>query len=182
MQPLRTMLLLAQDPASTVDGVTRSWETWNLNDSMKLITIIGLLIVAVVGGGFVLTYLRRKMVAKESAMAGTGSLMDELRRLRKEGVLSEAEYEASRRAATAGIRGVAPGKGESGDPRRGGGSTHAGHRAAPAPVRAPRPPIKPLESDGPGPGTDRGLQARPGFDLTGAPLPPRTPDDKKRLD
>lgn len=179
MQLLGTMMILAQESTTAVPK--RSWQSWDLSDSTRLIAYIGMLIVALVIGGVLLKYLRRQMVAKESKLAGTGSLMDELRRLRKEGVLTESEYEASRRAATAGMRASMSAGAEAPTAKQvssASGPHASGKPPRPPPPRAPKPPVKPLTSGGP---VD-GLQAKPGFDLTGAPLPPRNQNYEKKPD
>ncbi|MGE3110148.1 MAG: hypothetical protein AB7O77_17560, partial [Phycisphaerales bacterium] len=94
MTALRTWI-----QARSTTGPTRSLSDWNFEDSKKLIVIIGVLIVVLVACGGVLMYLRRKTHERESSLASPGTVMEELRRLRKQGVLSEREYEASRRAA-----------------------------------------------------------------------------------
>ncbi len=142
----------------SIASATARVPDWSSRDSMKLITWIGLLIVAVAAGGILLMYLRRRMNDRESGIHAPGSLMDELRRMRREGLLSEAEYEASRRAAVAKLAAdmSAPKPGASGQ------SAQRVPRAAP--VKAPVPPRRCVE-----PRSAR--LARPGFDLTGEPLP-----------
>lgn len=134
---------------------------WSNKDSINLVVILGILIVGIVIGGMVLMYFRRKMNERESAFGNPGSIMEELRRLRKEGVLSEAEYEASRRAATSKLM---PSKG-------------ATAPAAPEPKSRPVPrpsAVPPRRASEGGKPTER--VAKPGFDLTGAPLPKPTDD------
>jgi hypothetical protein len=133
----------------------RSFEDWSTRDSVNLVIIVGILIVAIIIGGMLLMYLRRRVSDRESALAHPGSVMEELRRLRKEGKLSEAEYEASRRAATARLMPNAA------------SSVSAGTPPAPPPARPrPMPAPRPQASADP-----NARVAKPGFDLTGAPLP-----------
>ncbi|MGE4198275.1 MAG: hypothetical protein AB7G11_14265, partial [Phycisphaerales bacterium] len=119
MTALRTWI-----QARSTTGPTRSLSDWNFEDSKKLIVIIGVLIVVLVACGGVLMYLRRKTHERESSLASPGTVMEELRRLRKQGVLSEREYEASRRAAAMRLAGGAGGtKGGAGGTEGGAGAT-----------------------------------------------------------
>lgn len=152
-------LLVAQAAAAP-----RSLDSWQPKDSIRIVTFIGLLIVFLVIGGIVLKYLRRRMLERESALDAPGSLMEELRRLKKTGVLTEAEYEATRRAATVGLRDKIAAGAAASTPR-------PAPRAQPIRPLSP-PPRRPSQAARPSTG-DR--TARPGFDLTGAPLP--TPKD-----
>lgn len=95
---------------------------------------LGLLIGLVVLTGLIILLVRKWMFSQGDE-AVTGSMFDDLRRLRETGEISEVEYDYLRRC----IANKAAGK----DP-------------------PPRPPeLAPTE-----------LRARPGFDLTGQPLPP----------
>jgi len=91
----RLVHLLAQESLPK-----RSWESWSLQDSTKLLTVIGALVVLAFLGGMILMFLRRRMVARESALESPGSLMDQLAVLRRQGKLTETEYEAARKAAS----------------------------------------------------------------------------------
>lgn len=115
---------------------------------------IGVLILAVVVLGIVVVLLRRRLLAKDAA-ADHGGLLDGLRGMRDRGEISVEEYDAARRRMVAKLSGqpVAPGP------------------SAPVRGRAQAP-----SSSGASPGVSavRGGDARvarPGFDLTGAPLP-----------
>lgn len=124
-----------------------------------------ILIGAAIAGGFVIMMVRRKMLEPEGNDIGSEGLFDSLRRMRESGELSQAEYETARRRiieqATEGKARPAPTTpeqarilaaaraSEMGDltaqARRGAGAREAGESRV----------------------------AMPGYDLTGAPLPPR---------
>lgn len=107
---------------------------------------VGLMIVAVVILAIVVVNVRRRILGRESALNHPASLMEDLRRMRDSGELSQEEFEASRARVTAAITG----------------------RPVAASVVAPR--TRPSDDMGPI------RRAKPGFDLTGAPLPTRRDD------
>ena len=126
------------------------------SDSVTVVMWAGILIVAVVGGGFIVMAIRRGLFANDGSTSSgeSGLMLDGLRRMRKRGEISDEEYEAARDALTSGL---------------------TGKRLLNLPPR-PAPSAKPPDA----------LVAPPGFDLTGAPLPrPRgqeRPAPQKRAD
>jgi hypothetical protein len=107
---------------------------------------VSALILVVIALGLIILFMRRRLLSKDSTDASAG-LMDELRTLRDQGRISPEEYDAARRQMVAGF---------------------AGRKSAP-----PAPPAsRPTPHPAPQPGE---VRARPGFDLTGAPLPPSPP-------
>lgn len=112
--------------------------------------MLGVLIVVVVAMGIAMLVIRRRLLEKEGA-AGQEGLMAGLREMRNRGEISPEEYDAARRTMAARAAGVAP--------------AQAGVKRQPEPGAA-----------GPGGGA---RVAKPGFDLTGAPLPkPPKPGDR----
>ncbi|MFA6045425.1 MAG: hypothetical protein WC718_10610 [Phycisphaerales bacterium] len=117
--------------------------------------VIALLAIALVGGALILV-VRRQLFAKDADQAGQGTMMESLRAMRDAGQISSAEYDTMRRNMVEAIRSSTP---------RG-----KGNPAPPTTITAPLRPLPPPTL----PPTDR--IAKPGFDLTGAPLPkPPTP-------
>lgn len=166
--PLQTTCLIgASSPAPTVH------REWTLDSSIRLITVVGSLIVAVILCGILLMYLRRRMRDHSSPLDSPGAMMEELRRLRKDGIMSESEYEASRRAAAAKLT-TRPDAAGSQSP-----SAAPGVAASARPI-TPSPPNRTIPKPTPSNTPDRSPRtARPGFDLTGEPLPkppPSSPD------
>lgn len=99
-----------------------------------MLTQLGLLIGLVVFTGLIILLIR-KWLFSQGEEAVTGSMFDDLRRLRDAGEISEVEYDYLRKCIANKAAGKEP---------------------------PPRPPeLAPTE-----------LRARPGFDLTGQPLPP----------
>ena len=112
--------------------------------SIDVLILVGAMIVAVMVLGIVILLIRRKLLVKDSDAAS--DWLVELRRLHKAGEMSTQEYDAARKALTTRIANGLP----------------APKPSKPAP---PHPPARALP--------DARLVAKPGFDLTGAPLPPR---------
>jgi len=135
---LSTLLVLAQaggSPAKPKGGEPAQVVIW-----------VGILIVAIIALWVIVQLVRKRMLGASDA-AASESLFADLRRMRAAGEMSDAEYEAARKALAARIAGkkdVVP-KPETGTAK-------------------PRP-----RTDPPSPGADR--RAPPGYDLTGAPLP-----------
>lgn len=83
---------------------------------------IGVLIVVVVAGGLVLIHLQKRIL-KPPAGAGASGIMEELRRMRDSGAMTEEEYDATRRtmarklAPSLGAKLDAPAAGQPGRPR-----------------------------------------------------------------
>lgn len=104
---------------------------------------LGVLLVAVLVGGFALLILRRQILDSGAEDGGFGFDLRALRAMRDRGEISEEEFETAR----AGIIGALSGDRSS---------------TTPTPVRTPRAPwpVSPAER-----------RAEPGFDLTGEPLP-----------
>ncbi len=121
--------------------------------SVDVLIWVGALIVAVLLLGIVILLLRKRLFGKDVDEAS--DMLNELRRMHKSGEMSTQEYDAARKALTARFA------------SRSTTSTAAAESAKPrpAPSRA-APPAQPGE-----------IRAKPGFDLTGAPLPkpPRPP-------
>lgn len=104
---------------------------------------LGLVIVLVVLGGIGLVVYRRRVLAQDDdARSGRGLLLDDLRTMRDRGQISPEEFETAKRSMVAHVNRTAP-------------------PAPPSPV--PSAPRRPSPSSG--------LQAPPGYDLTGSPLP-----------
>lgn len=112
--------------------------------------MLGVLIVIVVAMGIAMLMIRRRLLEKEGA-AGQEGLMAGLREMRNRGEISPEEYDAARRTMAARAAGVAP--------------AAAGVKRKAA--------LNPASPSG-------GVRmAKPGFDLTGAPLPkPPNPGDR----
>lgn len=125
--------------------------------SVQVLIWVGALIVAVLILGIIILLIRRKLFTKDTDTAA-GMLAD-LRRMHKAGELTTAEYDAARKALTARFAANVPDRPAPDRPSR--DRPHAEHPQRPA--AAPSDPGE--------------LRAKPGFDLTGAPLPmpPRSP-------
>lgn len=111
--------------------------------SADVVIWVGVLIVAVLLLGALILLVRKRMLAKDKH--GADNWIGDLRQMHKRGELSTEEYESARRALTAKF------------------AAGAGANAAtptPRPTRPPAPRAATSE-----------LRAKPGFDLTGAPLP-----------
>lgn len=65
---------------------------------MDLLLWIGILIVVVVVGGLVLMHVHKRMLKPPSAGPGAAGIMDELRRMRDSGAMTQEEYDAARKA------------------------------------------------------------------------------------
>lgn len=100
-----------------------------------LVTLAVLIVLVVVTGIFLLILRKRMLGERDEAMSG--SVFEDLQRLRKEGKVSEVEFEYLRRCMAARVAGKEP---------------------------PPRPAELAGEADE--------LVAPPGYDLTGAPIPP----------
>lgn len=94
------VLLAASAPAwagagqsGTAAGVTRI-----------LLPIGGLIILTILGGLGVMA-VRRRMLAKDSPASDQGGLLDELRRMRSSGQISDEEFDAARRTIAARLTG-----------------------------------------------------------------------------
>lgn len=74
------------------------------NPSRILVPVAGLIVVAVLGGLGVMA-VRRRMLAKDTAAADQGGLLEDLRRLRDTGQISPAEFDAARKSIAARLRG-----------------------------------------------------------------------------
>lgn len=128
---------------------------------VQVLMWVGVLIVVAIVGGAVVMVLRRRMFDPSNDSSGAGSLLEDLRRMKREGEISDAEFEQAKRALTEKIARTLDAKRAHADairPRTGGATSK--------PARKP-PPARP------GPGKD----APPGYDLTGEPLPrPHDPE------
>ncbi len=106
---------------------------------------LGVLLAAVLVGGFGLLIIRRRLLDAGIDAGQSGFDLRSLRQMRDRGEISDDEYEVAR----AGIIGAVSGN------RSG---------ASPSPVRTAPKPIQTPE-------TGDSRHAPPGFDLTGEPLP-----------
>lgn len=105
----------------------------------------GCLIVLAIGAGLVILALRRAMLSKDGGSAEAG-LFESLRAMRDSGAISREEYDAAKRNMVAKA---------------------AGQMGAPTPAVESKPKATIRTPDG-GVGE---VRAKPGFDLTGRPLP-----------
>lgn len=105
-------------------------------DLNRFLVTIAVLIGVVLVAGLVLLMVRKRFLSGRDEDVMAGSIFDDLRRMLKDGDISEVEYEYLRRCIAA----KAAGK---------------------------EPPPMPAEL-----ASERELRAKPGFDLTGAPIPP----------
>lgn len=121
---------------------------------------VGVLIVLAMLGGALVMVLRRRMFDRSSGTGATGSLLEDLRRMRRSGEISEAEFEQARRKLTEQLS-------RSLDAKRQEAKELRTHAQSPAPPGRPRS-AHPAPRKDPHTG-DR--SAPPGYDLTGAPLP-----------
>lgn len=71
-----------------------------------LIPIGGLIVLALIGGVAVLL-ARRRMLAKDAAVADQGGLLDDLRKMRDTGQISPEEFDAARKSIAAKLKGEA---------------------------------------------------------------------------
>lgn len=62
----------------------------------EILVVVGALIVAVVGLGLVIMFLRRRMLAQDATAWGQVGVMEELRQLRDSGQLSPEEFDAAK--------------------------------------------------------------------------------------
>ena len=107
-------------------------------DAFDALFWAGVLIVVVVVGGFVLMWLRARLFkADESDHAGDGGMLEDLRRARRSGKLTDEQFERARDRVL---------------------------RAAKGEAMPDRPVHHEVTDDG-------AVRAKPGFDLTGTPLP-----------
>lgn len=123
--------------------------------SVDVLMWVGALIIAVLFLGIVILLLRKRLFNREADTAT--NLLNDLRRMHKSGELSTEEYDAARKALTTRVAATLPTPTAAKPPRQA--------RTEPA-AGQPEPPAE--------------LRAKPGFDLTGAPLPtPPGPYDRK---
>ena len=152
MHPLGAPSILAQ--------VGDHAATWKLT-----LLWIGVAIACLAVGGTILAILRKKMLEADNSTSAS-SLMEHLRDAHRRGEITDAEYDQARRSMASRVSHVldtkrADGLFELPDPKR----------------RLTRPPSSALPTIGqPKPAADAGssgapLQAPPGYDLTGEPLP-----------
>lgn len=87
-------------PTLLAQGLSRGNAT-----SIDVVLWAGVLIVAVIIGGMVIMYLRRRLLAKDATDAGGGLMLSDLRAMHKRGELSEEEFQAAKDAITARISG-----------------------------------------------------------------------------
>jgi hypothetical protein len=118
------------------------------NSVVPALALLGGLIVVIVLAGLGVLYLRRNVLGKPGSGGAEGGLFDELRRMRDAGTLSREEYERAKRRMVAKVSGAEPAR----------------------PVKK-APPVQALPGEGE-------IRSKPGFDLTGTPLP--RPHDRPR--
>lgn len=119
-------------------------------DITPTLLLLGGLIITVVVMGLIVVWIRGRMLAKDGPQNQEG-LLSGLRSMRDRGEITPEEYDAARLSMAAKMAGVSR-------PQAGAGKT-----PAKGPPGGP-PAGKPLASPG-------ARVAKPGFDLTGAPLP-----------
>jgi uncharacterized membrane protein len=134
-----------------VSGTGRQWTE---RDSLRLAGVIGGFIVAVLVLGIVILTVRKRLFAREHELSSARSLMEQVRAMHDRGEMSEEEYEATRRALASKV---------------------AANVKRDAGVAAPDSFAKrsPRASNGHLRAAPGAQVARPGFDLTGEPLPGR---------
>lgn len=134
-----------------VGGTGRQWTE---GDSLRLAGVIGGFIIAVLLLGIIILAVRRRMFTRDNELQGSRSLMEQLRVMRDRGQMSDEEYEATRRSLASKV------------------AANVLRDAPVAPeVRGTRIP---RGMDGTN-GVASARVARPGFDLTGEPLPGGVP-------
>ena len=149
--------MLTLGPPSILAQLGDHAATWKLT-----LLWIGVAIACLAVGGTILAILRKKMLEGESS-ASASSLMEHLRDAHRRGEITDAEYDQARRSMASRVSHVldtkrADGLFELPDPKR----------------RLPRPsPPNTGQSEPAASGDSSGtpLQAPPGYDLTGEPLP-----------
>lgn len=119
---------------------------------------MGLLVALTIAGGVVMIAVRKRALSRDEQSVDTGGLMDSLRAARDAGDLTEEEF----RSARLRLLGMETGEGPSVRPK---GSTSR----VPGTADAAAPPGT---SHGVSHGASQDRRAKPGFDLTGDPLPP----------
>lgn len=139
-----------------------------------VITLIIVMIGAVMAGGLFILLIRRRLFAKDSPSDHSASVMESLRSMRDSGQISTAEYDAMRKRMVEKIKGstvpariVPPAQLPPGNAAPAPSPAAEAAQAAPPPVPAPAAPSPPTP---PAPPPARAV-ARPGYDLTGRPLP-----------
>lgn len=125
------MLAQAERPSSRGSGVPVDLLIW-----------IGVLIVVVVVGGLVLVHVQKRMLKPPSAGPGAAGIMEELRRMRDSGAMTDEEYEATRKtmarklapsATPASAKGSNPARRSKGELLGGAGDAGGHHRDADGP-------------------------------------------------
>ncbi len=117
-------------------------------DLTEYLVMVGVMIVLVIGVGIGVFVLRRRLLGEQPGHdAAAGGMLETMRRMRDRGEIPEEEYRAAQAALVA----------------------RAGETMK-------RPPANPIGPRTPG-GADGERRAKPGFDLTGAPLPRPVRDD-----
>ncbi len=135
-------MLLQTAPGATGAGAGGA------STSVDVLLWVGALIVAVLILGILILLMRKRLFVQAGEDAG--GMLDQLRALHRAGNLSTEEYDAARKALTTRVA-AKMGKPVAAD---------AGEQERPAPT--PRSAQQQAAGE---------LRARPGFDLTGAPLP-----------
>lgn len=103
-------LILAAAPAAAVLAGPTGQSGTAEGVSRILIPIGGLIVIAVIGGVGVLA-VRRWMLANNSTALDHGGLLDDLKRMRDLGQLSQEEFDAARKSIAARLAGRAqPGR------------------------------------------------------------------------
>ena len=114
---------------------------------------MGLLVGLTIAGGVVMIAVRKRALSRDQQSIDTGGLMDSLKAARDAGDLSEEDFRAARLRLLGLDQADATGT----------------SRPLPPAAAARAPSTADFRSD---------RQAKPGYDLTGDPLPPNASDDE----
>ncbi|HYE61288.1 MAG TPA: LPXTG cell wall anchor domain-containing protein [Phycisphaerales bacterium] len=114
-----TTVYLAQEPAPAAPPPKRA-------TTGDIMLAAGVLIGIALVGGFVWMYLRKRLFAPDSA-SSAGTIMEDLRRMRQEGKITQEEYDSIRknmaaRLARSGFGDEKPSQGTDRGPGRGPGA------------------------------------------------------------
>lgn len=170
---------LAVDPETTDAGVAVPAQPSVYDargrhaDSWSIIGWVAALIALTLILGWAILKIRRAMLPQKHARDTGGGLMEDLRRMLREGKLTQDEFDAARRKLSESMRADLLGDTRATTPRgttlASASSTAAVRPAASLSGRRPGQRSAALKPDP----SER--VAPPGFDLTGAPLPPTPP-------
>lgn len=140
------------------------------NRAGYVVTLVIILIGVVMAGGLVILLIRRRLFAND-ASHNQASAMDSIRAMRDSGQISTEEYDTMRKRMVEKIKGNTPSARIVPALQLPAAPTRATDPAASEPPNAaPVPAIPATPSPSPAAPVP-GVLARPGFDLTGQPLP-----------